>query len=56
MAINSKDAVIITMESGSGPISLKNPSKNAKIPDAAKQFGIRCENLFYFMRMMKMQL
>lgn len=51
------NAVIITEEVpvGSG-LSAKNPSKNAKLPDVAHHFGIKYENLFYFMRQMKFKL
>ena len=49
-------AMIITAETGAGPISIKNPSKNAKIPDVAKHFGVQCEDLFYFMRKMNIKL
>jgi len=50
-------AIIITEEVsvGSG-LSTKNPSKNAKLPDVAKHFGVKCENLFYFMRQMNFKL
>ena len=41
---------IITMEVPSGGLSLKNPNKNAKIPDVAQAFGIKTKNLFYMMR------
>lgn len=54
-AVN-QNAVIITMESGAGPISKKSPSQNAKIPDVARYFDVRCENLFYFMRHMGIKL
>lgn len=49
-------AMIITAETGAGPISIKNPSKNAKIPDVAQHFGVQCKDLFYFMRKMNIQL
>ena len=50
-AAMEKDATIITAEepAGSG-LSANNAAKNAKIPDVAKHFGIKCETLFYFMR------
>jgi len=51
------NATIITEETPVGSaLSTKNPSKNAKLPDVAKHFGIRCEKLFYFMRQMKFTL
>lgn len=49
-------AVIITEETSAGPISPKNKSRNAKLPDVAAHFGVKCENLFYFMRQMKFKL
>ena len=49
-------AIIITEESSAGGLSVKNKSKNAKLPDVANHFGVRCENLFYFMRQMKFKL
>lgn len=39
---------IITFEKPLGVIS--NPTNRPKIPDIAKQFGVKCENLYYFMR------
>lgn len=41
---------IITWEGPSGGLSPKNPNKNAKIPDVAKAFGVKTNNLFYMMR------
>ena len=51
------NTTIITEETpvGSG-LSTKNPSRNAKLPDVAKHFGVKCENLFYFMRQMNFKL
>ena len=49
-------ATIITGEISAGGLSVKNKSKNAKIPDVANNFGIKYENLFYFMRQMKFKL
>lgn len=51
------NATIITEETpvGSG-LSTKNPSRNAKLPDVAKNFGVKCKNLFYFMRQMNFKL
>lgn len=49
-------AVIITEETSAGPISPKNKSRNAKLPDVAAHFGVKCANLFYFMRQMKFKL
>lgn len=49
-------ATVITTEGKSGPISEKNPARNAKIPDVSAHFDVRCENLFYFMRQMRFKL
>ena len=50
-------ATIISEETpvGSG-LSARNPSRNAKIPDVANHFDIKCERLFYFMRQMNFKL
>ena len=49
-------ATIITEETPAGVLTKTNKSRNAKIPDVASHFGIKCENLFYFMRQMKFKL
>lgn len=50
-------ATIITGEVSAGTgLSAKNKSKNAKLPDVANHFGVKCENLFYFMRQMEFKL
>ena len=50
-------AIIITEEQTAGTgLSVNNPSKNAKIPDVAAHFCIRCETLFYFMRQTNFKL
>ena len=41
---------IITSEVPSSGLSNKTPNKSAKIPDVAKAFGAKTENLFYMMR------
>ena len=41
---------IITAEVPSGGLSLKNPNRYAKIPDVAKAFEVRTNNLYYMMR------
>lgn len=47
MALN---ATIITEESTINTgLSTKNPSRNTKVSDVKKHFGVKCENLFYFM-------
>ena len=47
MALNT---TIITEESTINTgLSTKNPSRNTKVSDVKKHFGVKCENLFYFM-------
>ena len=41
---------IITAEVPSSGLSPKNPNKNAKIPDVARAFGVKTNNLYYMMR------
>lgn len=41
---------IITFETANNGLSANNPSKKAKIPTIAAEFGVRTENLFYMMR------
>ena len=41
---------IITSEVSSSGLNPKTPNKNAKIPDVAKAFGVKTNNLFYMMR------
>lgn len=44
------DYTIITAEVPSGGLSVKNPNRHAKIPDVAKRFRVRANNLYYMMR------
>ena len=48
----AKGYTLVTFEQSSGPLSEKNPSGKPKIPDVAKAFGVKCVNLYYFMRKM----
>ena len=41
---------IITDEGPSGGLSRKTPNRAAKIPDVAKHFNVKTDNLFYMMR------
>ena len=41
---------LITSEVSSSGLSKKNPNKNAKIPDVAKAFGVKTQDLYYMMR------
>lgn len=47
---------IITAEVPSGGLSIKNPNKYAKIPDVAKAFGVKTENLYYMMRQLGIKI
>lgn len=47
---------IITNEVSAGTLSRKNQSRNAKIPDVAKEFGVKTGNLFYMMRELGMKI
>ena len=49
-------AVIITFEKSVGGFSTKNKINNAKIPDIAQNFGVKCQSLFDFIRTMKIKL
>ena len=50
------DYTIITAEVPSGGLSVKNPNRNAKIPDVAKKFGVRTNNLYYMMRQLGIKI
>ena len=47
---------IITFETENKGLNSRNPSKNAKIPDVAKEFGISVQNLYYMMRKLSFRL
>ena len=47
---------IITSEVPAGSLSIKNPTGNPKIPDVAKKFGVKTNNLFYMMRQLGMKI
>lgn len=47
---------IITAEVPSGGLSIMNPNKNAKIPDVAKEFGVKTDNLYYMMRQLGIKI
>lgn len=49
-AASVRGYTIITSEVPSSGLSNKTPNKSAKIPDVAKAFGVKTENLFYMMR------
>ncbi len=50
------DYTIITAEVPSGGLSTKNPNKYAKIPDVAKAFDVKTENVYYMMRQLGIQI
>ena len=47
---------IITAEVPSGGLSVKNPNRYAKIPDIAKAFGVKTNNLYYMMRQLGIKI
>lgn len=47
---------IITFEAENKGLNSRNPSKNAKIPNVAKQFGVNVKNLYYMMRALNFKL
>lgn len=49
------DYTIITLEKPGNP-DKNQPSKEAKIPDVAKEFDVKTEDLFYLMRKLKFKL
>ena len=51
-----KGYTIITDEVSSGGLSKKTPNKNAKIPDVAKNFNVKTNNLFYMMRELEIKI
>ena len=50
------DYVIITEEVPSAGLSKKTPNKNAKIPDVAKAFDVKTNNLYYMMRQLGIKI
>ena len=51
-----KGYTIITFETANNGLSTHNPSKKAKIPTVAAEFGVRTENLYHMMRSLKFKL
>lgn len=49
---SAKGYTLVTFEQSAGKISPNNPSGKPKIPDIAHEFGVKCVNLFYFMKTM----
>ena len=47
---------LITFEDSNKGLNPRNPSRNAKIPDVAKEFGVKTRNLFYMMRELNFSL
>lgn len=47
---------LITEEVGSGGLSPKNLNKMAKIPDVAKHFGVKTENIYQMMRKLNIRI
>ncbi len=44
------DYTIITLEVPSSGLNSKTPNRNAKIPDVARAFGVKTNNVYYMMR------
>lgn len=47
---------IITFETRSGNLDVRNQNSRAKIPDVSDEFGVKCESLFYLMRRLSFKL
>ncbi|MGN0174124.1 MAG: DUF4411 family protein [Acutalibacteraceae bacterium] len=47
---------IITFENSNNGLNEYNPSKKAKIPDVAKAFNVKTNNLYYMMRYLNFKL
>ena len=47
---------IVTFEKKNGGLSPKNPSKNAKIPDVARAFGVKTHDMYYMMRKLEIKI
>lgn len=54
-AASAKGYTLVTFEQSAGRISPANPSGRPKIPDIAREFGVKCVNLFYFMNKMNIK-
>ncbi len=52
----AKGYTIITFETPNNGLSTHNPSKKAKIPTVAMEYGVRTENLYYMMRSLGFKL
>ena len=52
----TKGYTIITFETANNGLSTCNPSKKAKIPTSASEFGVHTENLYYMMRTLGFKL
>ncbi|MCD8134135.1 MAG: DUF4411 family protein [Clostridiales bacterium] len=50
------DYTIITAEVSSGGLSPKTPNKTAKIPDVAREFGVKTNDLYYMMRQLAIKI
>ena len=50
---SAKGYTLVTFEQSAGIISTQNPSGKPKIPDIAREFGVKCVKLFYFKKIMK---
>ena len=55
-AASVNNYTIITLEVSSGNLIKNTPNKNAKIPDVARNFGVKTNNLYYMMRQLKISI
>ena len=51
-----KGFTLITEEVSCMTLNIKQPNKTAKIPDVAKEFGVKTANVFYMMRRLNIQI
>ncbi|MDO5575181.1 MAG: DUF4411 family protein [bacterium] len=54
-AASAKEYTLVTFEQSAGKIVPTSPSGKPKIPDIAREFNVKCVNLFYFMNEMNIK-
>lgn len=52
----AKEYTLITNEASGGTLSKKNQSSKVKIPDVAKEFGVKTKNIYYMMRQLGIKI
>lgn len=55
-AASAYNYTIITFEEANKGLNTRTPSKNAKIPDVSKEFGVKTQKLFYMIRELGLKL